>query len=496
MADDNKPKKEDEAFVLEDVSGLYGDGPETKSDPSISLQMESSPDTDAKIAPVASAQPASTTEEPSVVPTAPADDGATTVLKLDDSVQVTSAADTTQESAASAPAEGGIELGAAPSEGIVLESHSNKTEEAPAAVESEPASIEAAPSEFQTAEQSGTTLPESHEPAPSIDFNSEAATIEPAPAAEAASVESEPAPIEPAPSIDFSQSAAEQSSPSIEPAPAAQFTSDPAQDAASEAEMPYLFGKESKKSTFDPLVAMGRALGDAIVPGGAAAAPDVETLKKFLLLREQDVVALSTQLYAAIEQIKSLESQLGVEQSKTEQLESENRKQKELIDDFESKKENEIESLRLENQALNRELREKSEKTRMMDLQVRETIAEIDRIKERVRLDIRRIRVREKELENRLEVVKKDAEQLILTRETKIIDLKRKLDTVEFNMDLVKEQMAREQEKAKILKQKLMRATAAFKSAEELMSGEGEPAAQSQETTTSDPEKTVVLKAS
>ncbi|MCM0607043.1 MAG: hypothetical protein KA715_13220 [Xanthomonadaceae bacterium] len=420
---------------------------------------------------------------PEVVSTANHDESATTVLKLDDSVQVTSAADTTQDAATSAPAEGGIEIGD-DSGGIVLESHKSEAQgevAVGAAVEAAP-SIEAAPS-FETAIAVEAAAPV--EITAPIDVS--------VVAAEAAPKE----PSEELPTFDFPvDGTVSVGAPQAETAPSVEFTTsapaaqqpDPVSDASSEAELPYLFGKEHKKSSFDPLAAMGRALGDAIVPGGAASAPDVETLKKFLLLREQDVVALTTQLSAAIEHIKTLESQFGQEQSKVEALENENRISKSMIEDFESIKESEILALRYENQELAKTLHEKSEKTKMMELQVRATIGEIDQIKERVRLDIRRIRVREKELENRLEVVKKDAEQLILTREIKIVDLKRKLDTLEFNMDLVKEQMNREQEKARLLKQKLMKATAAFKNAEEMMSIEQEPVQEY--------DKTVVLKAS
>lgn len=503
MADNSKPKKDGEPFVLEDVSGLYGNEGSGKSDPSISLEMEPAMSADeAPSEPVAEAQPSPSESDAAQ---AVENTGATTVLKLDDSVQLTSAADSSQDASVgtASSSEGGIELGDGGGD-IVLESHKHEGASAEAATTPE-ASSEAAP-EFSAAPEEPAATE-----APAIEFGKEitapidvSAVGEEQPAAEAPTEQASEIQIEApvaveAPKFDFAaDGTVSVESPQVETqvASAPEFTAssevssqqNSVSDGTAEAELPYLFGKDMKKPAFDALAAMGRAIGDAIVPGGAASSPDLETLKKFLLLREQDVVALSTQLHAAIEHIKSLESQLGQEQSKVEALENENRNQKNLIDDFESKKESEVESLRFENQELQKQLREKSEKTKMMELQVRDTIAEIDRIKERVRLDIRRIRVREKELENRLEVVKKDAEQLILTRETKIVDLKRKMDTLEFNMDLLKEQMNREQEKARLLKQKLMKATAAFKNAEEMMTSEAEPVQED--------EKTVQLKAS
>src|SRR4029077_14635199 len=93
-----------------------------------------------------------------------------------------------------------------------------------------------------------------------------------------------------------------------------------------------------------------------------------------------------------------------------------------------------------------------------LDTQVREATDEIERLKERVRADIRKIRVREKELENRLEIMKKDSEALITARENKIIELKRKLDLLEFNMDLLQDQHAREKEGAVHLRERLAKA--------------------------------------
>ena len=73
-------------------------------------------------------------------------------------------------------------------------------------------------------------------------------------------------------------------------------------------------------------------------------------------------------------------------------------------------------------------------------------------------MDIRKIRVREKELENRLEMTKNDSEALIAARENKIVELKRKLDILEFNMDLLQDQYSREKENSAKLHERLMKA--------------------------------------
>ncbi|HRK02631.1 MAG TPA: hypothetical protein PLH57_08190, partial [Oligoflexia bacterium] len=47
-----------------------------------------------------------------------------------------------------------------------------------------------------------------------------------------------------------------------------------------------------------------------------------------------------------------------------------------------------------------------------------------------------------KELESKLEILRKDSETLIASRENKILDLKRKVDLLEFNYDVLQDKNA------------------------------------------------------
>lgn len=223
-----------------------------------------------------------------------------------------------------------------------------------------------------------------------------------------------------------------------------------------EKELPYLFGQAGgRRSTDDPELAFVHPVGDAVVPGGAAQSPDVETLKKYLLLREQDVAALSSQLRAAQERIALLETESREERAKNSELLVTAGEQKRRIEDFEKEKSLAISGAQGEIRELKFALKSRAEKVRAMEAQVRDASQEMERLKERVRTDIRRIRVREKELENRLEIVRKDSEALIAAREGKIIELKRKVDLLEFNMDLLQNQFSRERETSEKLRERL-----------------------------------------
>lgn len=225
-------------------------------------------------------------------------------------------------------------------------------------------------------------------------------------------------------------------------------------DSDSLAAMPYL-GRDGGYA--NPL-AYREPMDDAVVPGGAANAPDTETLKKYLYLREQDVTALSAQLRQAREQIGLLEGQLRHERAVSSEFAHLAQEQDRRIDGFEKEKAVALESAQKEYDDLKFETKRRNEKIRVMELQVKEATDATERLKERVRNDIRKIRTREKELENRLEIMKKDSEALLASREQKIIELKRKLDLMEFNTDLVQDLLEKERRSATSLRDKLAKA--------------------------------------
>ncbi len=248
-------------------------------------------------------------------------------------------------------------------------------------------------------------------------------------------------------------------------------------DLQAASEMPYLFGGRSGAAAG---IAFAQPLGDAVIPGGAAQSPDLETMKKYLLLREQDVAALSAQLKTAKDQIRSLEETLRTERGRNVELSHTVDEQRKKIEGFEREKAIEVESLQREIDEAKFQLKAKTDKARVMEIQVREATEEMERLKERVRQDIRKIRVREKELENRLEIMKKDSEALIGARENKIVELKRKLDLVEFNMDLLQDQYAREKERAALLKERLTKAAQVVRVAGGLLDENGNDTSSSQ----------------
>ncbi|MFT6604615.1 MAG: chromosome segregation ATPase, partial [Bacteriovoracaceae bacterium] len=85
---------------------------------------------------------------------------------------------------------------------------------------------------------------------------------------------------------------------------------------------------------------------------------------------------------------------------------------------------------------------------------------EFDRLNQKVRIDINQVKQREKELESQLELISMDSQSQVKSRDMKILDLKRKIDSLEFNMEnaSIREVKSREdKEKVEERLEKIMR---------------------------------------
>jgi hypothetical protein len=212
-------------------------------------------------------------------------------------------------------------------------------------------------------------------------------------------------------------------------------------------------------------------IGNSIIPGASAAEPDVETLKRYLALREQDVAALGAQLRAALQQSRQADEQVRVEKARAGELSATLEAQKSRIEQVEQAKTATVHSYEAEIARLRGELRGRVERTRQLEMEVQSKEQEVSKVKDRVRQDLRLIRAREKELETQLEILKQEADARIRARESTLVGLKRKLDLLEFNMDILQEQVRRERETSDRLKQRLTRVAEAVKAAGGLLGG-------------------------
>ncbi len=99
----------------------------------------------------------------------------------------------------------------------------------------------------------------------------------------------------------------------------------------------------------------------------------------------------------------------------------------------------------------------------------KQLIQEVENLNNKVRLDIKRIQSREKELEGQLELIKQDADVQIKNRDKKIIELKRKIDSLEFEMETITNQEEKHIQSRLELEEKLARVMKTLRAALNLL---------------------------
>ncbi len=101
---------------------------------------------------------------------------------------------------------------------------------------------------------------------------------------------------------------------------------------------------------------------------------------------------------------------------------------------------------------------------------------EVEKVSQKTRLDVRKVQGRERELEQKLELLKIDAETQIRHRDQKILELKRRVDGMEFDMESMGHQEKKSLEGKVELEQKLDKAIRTLKGAITILENDSEAA--------------------
>ena len=88
-----------------------------------------------------------------------------------------------------------------------------------------------------------------------------------------------------------------------------------------------------------------------------------------------------------------------------------------------------------ESQDLKYQFELEQERRKLAEERAREYQGEIQALQQKVKLEVKKVSSRERELEQKLELLKSDAETQIRHRDMKILELKRRIDAMEFEMD-------------------------------------------------------------
>lgn len=95
------------------------------------------------------------------------------------------------------------------------------------------------------------------------------------------------------------------------------------------------------------------------------------------------------------------------------------------------------------------------EKRALAEEKARNAEAKKEKLEQRVRIDFNQVKQREKELESKLEMLSIDVDSQVQSRDQKILELRRKIDSLEFNMENVSIREQKSQDDKRKLEDKL-----------------------------------------
>lgn len=149
----------------------------------------------------------------------------------------------------------------------------------------------------------------------------------------------------------------------------------------------------------------------------------------------EDAVRVHATIRALREEREELLAQIKGLKSESKELEQDNLTLKANLDEAKI----EITILRkrhmVELEDLKYRLTISEEKKAIADERARQADARREKLEQKVRIDFNQVKQREKELESKLELLSMDVDSQVQSRDQKILELRRKIDALEFNME-------------------------------------------------------------
>lgn len=166
-----------------------------------------------------------------------------------------------------------------------------------------------------------------------------------------------------------------------------------------------------------------------------------EVLKKYILLKEQEVRDNKEQLNQFQNQFKKQQSELELLQQRLKSLliEFENTKSRE-----QEIKQQYIELKTRYKQDIEKAKNEYEEKVKRMGVdqgQAQEVLKHRSEWKEKIKEDLNKIRLKERELENKYELLKRDTQTLLDSKDKQLLELKKKNDALELELEGMEEKV-------------------------------------------------------
>jgi|GEM_PF-5555701 len=189
---------------------------------------------------------------------------------------------------------------------------------------------------------------------------------------------------------------------------------------------------------------------------------DLDILRKYLAIKEEQFEIADSERIELSRENERLQKDAQLLQSKLREFEH---MHDELQKKIESMEEEQAEASRQklrEQEDIERNSRIQTDRVKALESQVSEASEKYENLRGRVRKDIRKIRENERELEARLELLRKDSSTLLQARDEKVLELQRKIDALEFDLDQIQDSRVQAQMEAERYLAKLSRVSRAL----------------------------------
>jgi hypothetical protein len=210
---------------------------------------------------------------------------------------------------------------------------------------------------------------------------------------------------------------------------------------------------------------------DVPINSPKASGSEIETLQRYAALRERESREREATLQVLTKQMHQVKEKLHRSDEERRRLQLALEEARVLISTLEQfKDQSQIQTRKIEQQHQERQ-RGLQVKLDSAQFSANRSERKLEEFRERVRNDILRIRLRERELANKLELQKRDAESLLTAKDERLLAQKRELDRLEFDMEMLKERLIDDTQKAEERAEKLSKALQSLRMAQGMLSG-------------------------
>lgn len=275
---------------------------------------------------------------------------------------------------------------------------------------------------------------------------------------EAATPEIAPAAAEAPPSLDMAATTEGLLSSADEPVAASALPSD-------------VFGATTPTTPSDDDAVAGAVADSSVFSmGGTRGGDDLKTLQRYAALKERESREKEAALRALGRQLDQIRDRLSKSEGERRRLQMEVHEgdsRRRAAEDERDQLKHHLAKLEATHQE---ELREFQLRLDSVQYQANRAEKKLEDFRERVRTDIQKIRSRERELTNRLELQKRDAEALLSAKDERLLQQKREIDRADFEIDQLRERLLEQTQKAEDRVSRLSRASKALKMAQGMLS--------------------------